>query len=145
MRFFFRKCYIIGILCSHSLGVGNRVSKSDRPFGGKKEEEGSLLKMLVVANRCSNPSALSRFPTLGFFTKNSVCAEISWRGDVRYIYVFPSEWGGSLFSYLQRRGGGRGFDRLIGNSKGVRPNPQNPPSYAPAKRISKTESIKEHR
>ena len=39
--------------------------------------------------------------------------------------------GGSLFSYLRRRGGGRGFDRLIGNSKGVRPNPQNPPSYAP--------------
>ena len=39
---FFRKCYIIGILCSRSLGVGNRVSKSDRPFVGKKEEEGSL-------------------------------------------------------------------------------------------------------
>ena len=33
---------------------GNRVSKSDRPFGGKNEEEGSLLKMLAVANRCSN-------------------------------------------------------------------------------------------
>ena len=33
---------LLGILCSHSLCV----SKSDRPFGGKKEEEGSLLIIL---------------------------------------------------------------------------------------------------
>ena len=78
---------LLGILCSHSLGVGNRLSKSDRPFGGKKEEEGSLLKMLAVANRCSNPSALSHFPTSGFFTKNSVCSKISWCEDVRYICI----------------------------------------------------------
>ena len=88
----------MGILCSHSLSVGNRVSKSDQPFGGKKEEEGSLLKMLAVAKRCSNPSALTRFPTSGFFTKNSVCSEISWRGDVSSIYVFPLEWGGGSFA-----------------------------------------------
>ena len=94
-------------VCSHSLGIGNRVSKSDRPFGGKKKEEGSLLKMLAVANRCSNPSALSRFPTSGFFTKNSVCAEISWRGDVCYIYVFPLEWGEGV-RYLVIYGGGEG-------------------------------------
>ena len=70
-RFFFRKWYIIGILCSHSLGVGNRVSKSDRPFGGKKEEERAL-----------------PFSHVRFFTKNSVCSEISWGEDVRYIYIY---------------------------------------------------------
>ena len=125
-------------LCSHSLGVGNRVLKSDRPFGGKKEEEGSLLKMLAVANRCSNPSTLSRFPTSGFFTKNSVYAEISWCGDVRYIYMFfLQNGGGSICSYFRRRGGGRGFDRFIGNSKGVRSNPSEPPLLRACKRSLK--------
>ena len=48
------------------------------------------------------------------------------------IYMFfLQNGGGSLLSYLRRRGGGRGFDRLIGNSKGVRPNPQKE-GYAPA-------------
>ena len=49
----------------------------------------------------------------------------------RALYIFPSEWGGSICSDFQRREGGRGFDRFIGNSKGVRSNPSNPPSYAP--------------
>ena len=75
---------------------------SDRPFGGKKEEEGTLARSPV---------------------KNSVYAEISWCGDVRYIYVFLQNGGGSICSDFQRRGGGRGFDRFIGNSKGVRSNP----------------------
>ena len=78
-EFFFRKCYIIGILCSHSLGVGNRVSKSDRPFGGKKEEEGSLLKLL---------------PRIQFvlrFLGVEMCAiyMFSFRmGGVRYLLIF---------------------------------------------------------
>ena len=37
----------------YSLGVGNRVSKSDRPFGGKKEEEGSLL-IIFLGILCSH-------------------------------------------------------------------------------------------
>ena len=64
---------------------------SDRPFGGRKEEEGTL----------------ARSP------------EISWCGDVRYISVFLQNGGGSICSDFQRRGGGRGFDRFIGKSKGV--------------------------
>ena len=49
------------------------------------------------------------------------------------LYVcFPSERGEvSICSDFQRRGGGRGFDRFIGNSKEVRSNPSNPPSYTP--------------
>ena len=47
-------------------------------------------------------------------------------------FFFGGFWGGSIFSDFRRTGGGRGFDRLIRNSKGVRSNPQNPPSYAPA-------------
>ena len=49
----------------------------------------------------------------------------------RFFLFGVASKGGSLFSYLRRRGGGRGFVHYYRISKGVRPNPQNPPSYAP--------------
>ena len=46
----------------------------------------------------------------------------------RALYIFPSEWGGGLIcSDFQRREGGRGFDRFIGNSKGFDRTPRTPP------------------
>ena len=54
----------------------------DRPFGGKKEEEGTLARSPV---------------------KNSV----SWCGDVRYIYVFLQN-GGVRYVVIFRGGEGEG-------------------------------------
>ena len=102
--------YLLGILCSHSLGVGNLVSKSNRPFGGRKEEEGSLLKMLAVANRCSNRMKGLFFPL--------------------FILKWHALRKRDVIQTLQRGGGRslqRGFVHYYRISKGVLPNP---PSYA---------------
>ena len=56
-------------------------------------------------------------------------------GTCAIYFSFGMGGGVSICSDFQRREGGRGFDRFLGNSKGVRSNPSNPPSYAPAQSL----------
>ena len=76
-------------------------------------------------------SALSRFPMLGFFTKNSVCSEISWHEGVRYRCSNRMGGGGSFASKGWVHSLQRGFVRYYRISKGGSIEPPEPHSSAP--------------